>query len=148
MNRRQFAEAIGTATLLAAVSGAACAQAPNPRNTEGPPPTRARYVARVCTGSLALAAAGLLRGYRATSHWYVRHVLPIMGAIETKARVVEDRGRITAGGVTAGIDLALHLAARLRGDDYARRIQLVIEYDPAPPFRRAEEDQGRCGGRP
>ena len=78
---------------------------------------RARYVTSVCTGALALAAAGLLRGYRATSHWYVRHLLPIMGAVETPGRVVEDRGRITAGGVTAGIDFGLYLAAKLRGGD-------------------------------
>jgi len=95
---------------------------------------RARYATSVCTGSLALAAAGLLRGHRATSHWYVRHLLPIMGAVEAPGRVVEDRGRITGGGVTAGIDFGLYLAAKLRGEDYARRIQLVIEYDPAPPF--------------
>ena len=95
---------------------------------------RARYVTSVCTGSLLLGAAGLLNGYRATSHWSVRDLLPLMGAAVAPGRVVEDRNRITGGGVTAGIDFGLTLAARLRGEEYARRIQLVIEYDPQPPF--------------
>jgi cyclohexyl-isocyanide hydratase len=95
---------------------------------------RARFVTSVCTGSLLLAAAGLLNGYRATSHWYVRDLLPLMGAILTPGRVVEDRNRLTGGGVTAGIDFGLTLAARLWGEDYARRVQLVVEYDPQPPF--------------
>jgi cyclohexyl-isocyanide hydratase len=95
---------------------------------------RARYVTSVCTGSLVLGAAGLLQGYRATSHWYVRDLLPIMGATEAAERVVVDRNRITGGGVTAGIDFGLTLAGAIRGEDYARRIQLVIEYDPRPPF--------------
>jgi transcriptional regulator GlxA family with amidase domain len=91
----------------------------------------ARYVTSVCTDSLVLAAAGLLKGYQATSHWYVRDLLAHMGAIVRKDRVVEDRNRLTAGGVTAGIDLALTIAARIAA---AKRIQLVIEYDPRPPF--------------
>ena len=95
---------------------------------------RARYVTSVCTGSLVLAAAGLLNGYRATSHWYVRDLLPLMGATLETARVVEDRNRITAGGVTAGIDFALALAARLTDAERAKLIQLVLEYDPQPPF--------------
>ncbi|WP_245284326.1 DJ-1/PfpI family protein [Bradyrhizobium sp. WSM2254] len=95
---------------------------------------RARYVTSVCTGSLVLAAAGLLRGYQATSHWYVRDLLPLMGAILKVERVVEDRNRLTAGGVTSGIDFGLTLAARLADEDTARRIQLLIEYDPKPPF--------------
>lgn len=95
---------------------------------------RARYVTSVCTGSLVLAAAGLLRGYQATSHWYVRDLLPLMGATLRAERVVEDRNRFTAGGVTSGIDFGLTLAARLSNDDTARRIQLLIEYDPKPPF--------------
>jgi cyclohexyl-isocyanide hydratase len=95
---------------------------------------RARFVTSVCTGSLLLGAAGPLTGYRATSHWYVRDLLPLMGATLEGGRVVEDRNRITGGGVTAGIDFGLTLAARRRGEDYARRVQLVLEYDRQPPF--------------
>lgn len=95
---------------------------------------RARYVTSVCTGSLVLAAAGLLRGYQATSHWYVRDLLPLMGASLRAERVVEDRNRVTAGGVTSGIDFGLTLAARLANEETAKRIQLLIEYDPKPPF--------------
>ncbi|MGX1164367.1 cyclohexyl-isocyanide hydratase [Bradyrhizobium sp. USDA 372] len=94
----------------------------------------ARLVTSVCTGSLLLGAAGLLRGYQATSHWYVRDLLAQMGAVVRTDRVVEDRNRVTGGGVTAGIDFALAIAARLGGEEVARRIQLVIEYDPKPPF--------------
>ena len=94
----------------------------------------ARYVTSVCTGSLLLGAAGLLKGYQATSHWYVRDLLAHMGAVVRKDRVVEDRNRLTAGGVTAGIDLALTIAERVAGDELARRMQLLIEYDPRPPF--------------
>ena len=94
------------------------------------------WVASVCTGSLILGAAGLLRGYHATSHWCVRDaVLPLLGAIPVDERVVFDRDRVTAAGVSAGLDLALALAARLRGPDYARTAQLVAEYAPRPPFR-------------
>jgi cyclohexyl-isocyanide hydratase len=95
---------------------------------------RARYVTSVCTGSLVLAAAGLLKGFRATSHWWVRDLLPLMGATLDLARVVEDRNRITGGGVTAGIDFGLTLAARLADEARAKQVQLVIEYDPQPPF--------------
>ncbi|UFP96865.1 DJ-1/PfpI family protein [Gloeobacter morelensis] len=95
---------------------------------------RARWVTSVCTGSLLLGAAGLLKGYRATSHWVVRDVLAEMGARPVEARVVEDRNRITAGGVTAGIDFGLRLAAKLRGEEYAKALQLAYEYDPEPPF--------------
>jgi cyclohexyl-isocyanide hydratase len=94
----------------------------------------ARFVTSVCTGSLVLGAAGLLRGYRATSHWYVSDLLPLLGAKPAAGRVVVDRNRLTGGGVTAGIDFALTLAATLRGEDYARRVQLVLEYDPKPPY--------------
>jgi len=94
----------------------------------------ARYVTSVCTGGLLLGAAGLLRGYRASAHWYVRDLLPLMGATASAERVTVDRNRVTGGGVTAGLDFALRLAALLRGDEYARRIQLVLEYDPQPPF--------------
>jgi cyclohexyl-isocyanide hydratase len=95
---------------------------------------RSRFVTSVCTGSLLLGAAGLLRGYDATSHWYVRDLLELMGANVKTGRVVRDRNRLTGGGVTAGIDFGLELARELRGEDYARLIQLVLEYDPKPPF--------------
>ena len=96
---------------------------------------RAAWVTSVCTGSLILGAAGLLAGYRATSHWCVRDaVLPLLGAVPVDERVVFDRNRVTAAGISAGLDFALALAARLRGDDYARTSQLVAEYAPRPPF--------------
>jgi len=95
----------------------------------------ARYVTSVCTGSLVLGAAGLLRGYRATSHWVVRDQLALWGATPVAERVVQDRNRITGAGVTAGLDLAVHLASLLRNDKYARALELNFEYDPQPPFR-------------
>jgi len=101
----------------------------------------ARYVTSVCTGSLVLGAAGLLKGYRATSHWYVRDYLPLMGAIVEPGRVVVDRNRVTRGGVTAGLDFGLTLVAELRGKDLAKRIQLVLEYDPKPPFDAGAPDR-------
>jgi cyclohexyl-isocyanide hydratase len=94
----------------------------------------ARYVTSVCTGSLVLAAAGLLAGYRAACHWMARDELALLGAIPVAERVVVDRNRITGAGVTAGIDFALALVALLRGETAARMIQLALEYDPAPPF--------------
>jgi putative intracellular protease/amidase len=95
---------------------------------------RAKFVTSVCTGSLLLGAAGLLRGYRATSHWYVRDLLAHMGATVSEERVAIDRNRLTGGGVTAGIDFGLAIAAKIRGEDVAKTIQLVLEYDPKPPF--------------
>jgi len=94
----------------------------------------AETVASVCTGAIALGAAGLLRGRRATSHWSVRHLLAGYGAISVDERVVADGNVLTAAGVTAGMDLALSLVARLRGDDYARFLELGAEYAPQPPF--------------
>jgi cyclohexyl-isocyanide hydratase len=94
----------------------------------------ARYVTSDCTGALVLGAAGLLRGYRATGHWYIRDLLSLLGATPVNERVVHDRNRITGGGVTAGIDFGLTLAALLRSREEAELIQLVIEYAPAPPF--------------
>jgi len=94
----------------------------------------ARYVTSVCTGSLLLGAAGLLTGYEATCHWAWRDLLPLFGAKPKAARVVRDRNRISGGGVTAGVDFALSLAAELAGEEAARVIQLSLEYDPAPPF--------------
>ena len=95
----------------------------------------ARYITSVCTGSLILGAAGLLQGYRATSHWMTMAALPELGAIPVQERVVMDRNRITGGGVTAGIDFGLTLIRILRNKDYAQAVQLYLEYDPAPPFR-------------
>jgi cyclohexyl-isocyanide hydratase len=95
----------------------------------------ARYVTSVCTGALVLGAAGLLRGYRAATHWAYMDLLPLVGAVPTHERVVIDRNRITAGGVTAGIDFGLRIVAELAGEDFAKNTQLAIEYDPAPPFR-------------
>lgn len=95
---------------------------------------RAGWITSVCTGSLILAAAGLLQGYRATTHWAAHHLLAGFGAIPVKERVVFDRNRVTGGGVTAGIDFALALTAAIRGEDHARLVQLSLEYDPAPPF--------------
>jgi cyclohexyl-isocyanide hydratase len=96
--------------------------------------SRATYVTSVCTGSLVLGAAGLLRGYRATSHWTVRDLLPLLGAEPVAQRVVEDRNRITGGGVTDGVDFGLQVPARLRSEQYAKMLQLAFEYDPQPPF--------------
>lgn len=94
----------------------------------------ARYITSVCTGSLVLAAAGLLQGYRSACHWSVRDELAAFGAIPATDRVVRDRNRLSGGGVTAGIDFGLTLAAELAGEQVAKSIQLMIEYDPQPPF--------------
>ena len=100
----------------------------------------ARYVTSVCTGALVLGAAGLLDGYNAATHWASMQFLEPFGANPTFGRVVSDRNRITGGGVTAGIDFGLRMAAELRGTDIAQRIQLYMEYDPAPPFRAGSPD--------
>jgi transcriptional regulator GlxA family with amidase domain len=93
-----------------------------------------QYVTSVCTGSLILAAAGLLKGKRAGTHWAYRDLLSAFGAVADEARVVRDGAAITGGGVTAGIDIALTIAAELAGEDVAKMFQLAIEYAPAPPF--------------
>ncbi|MBV9654332.1 MAG: DJ-1/PfpI family protein [Acetobacteraceae bacterium] len=93
-----------------------------------------RMVTSVCTGSLVLAAAGLLRGYRATCHWASLDQLAPFGVAPVTERVVRDRDRLTGAGVTSGIDLALAVVAELSGRDAAEAIQVEIEYDPAPPF--------------
>lgn len=94
----------------------------------------AKYVTSVCTGALVLGAAGLLKGYRATTHWLSIDLLPVFGVTPSTDRVVIDRNRITGGGVTSGIDFALVVAGEVCGVDAAKQIQLLIEYNPAPPF--------------
>ena len=94
----------------------------------------AKYVTSVCTGSLVLGAAGLLKGKRATCHWAAIDHLKLLGAIPVSERVVVDGNIVTGAGVASGIDFALTLAAILEGEEAARQIQLQIEYDPAPPF--------------
>jgi cyclohexyl-isocyanide hydratase len=95
---------------------------------------QARYVTSVCSGSLLLGAAGLLKGYRSACHWAFRDALPMFGAEAVAERIVHDRNRISGGGVTAGIDFGLALAAELAGEEVAKEIQLFVEYNPAPPF--------------
>ncbi len=99
----------------------------------------AQWVTSVCTGSLVLAAAGLLTGYRATCHWLSLEQLALFGVEPVAERVVIDRTRITGAGVTSGIDFALTLVAQLHGEATARAIQLSMEYDPAPPFDGGSE---------
>lgn len=94
-----------------------------------------QLVTSVCTGSLVLAAAGLLDGYKATSHWSSIDQLSLLGAIPVAERVVRDRDRVTGAGVTSGIDFALTVVADLLGEEAAREIQLQMEYDPEPPFQ-------------
>ncbi len=94
----------------------------------------ARYVTSVCTGSLLLAKAGLLDGYRAATHWALHDELAATAAHATRDRVVKDRNRITGGGVTAGLDFGLALLAELRGEYAAKLSQLMLQYDPSPPF--------------
>jgi putative intracellular protease/amidase len=93
-----------------------------------------KWTTSVCSGSLILGAAGLLKGLHATTHWAVHDRLPAFGALPVAARVVEDGKILTGAGVAAGIDLALTLAARVAGADVAKMLQLAIEYDPDPPF--------------
>ncbi len=95
----------------------------------------ARYVTSVCTGSLVLGAAGLLKGKRAACHWASLSLLAAFGAKPSKRRVVQDGKFITAGGVTSGIDFGLFLAAKFKGAFVAKEIQLMMQYDPQPPFR-------------
>ncbi|HUC46420.1 MAG TPA: DJ-1/PfpI family protein [Hyphomicrobiaceae bacterium] len=95
---------------------------------------RAKYVTSVCTGAFVLGVAGLLKGRRATTHWAYTDLLPLVGAVHAQARVVRDGNVFTGAGVTAGIDFALSLAAEVAGSEAAERIQLSLEYDPAPPF--------------
>ena len=94
----------------------------------------AKYITSVCTGSLILGAAGLLKGRRAACHWAYADLLPVFGAIHDPARVARDGNIITGGGVTAGIDFALTVLAEIGGEELAQTIQLGLEYAPAPPF--------------
>lgn len=104
----------------------------------------ARYVTSVCNGSLLLGAAGLLKGYRSACHWMWRDYLHRFGAEPVAERVVRDRNRISGGGVTAGIDFGLTLAAELAGEETAKMLQLAFEYDPQPPFDCGTPD--KAGG--
>ncbi len=104
---------------------------------------QARYVTSVCTGSLLLGAAGLLRGKRAACHWAFRELLPLFGAIPDSARVVRDGNLITGGGVTAGIDMALSVVAEIAGRDFAEGVQLAVEYAPEPPFDSGRPESAR-----
>lgn len=103
----------------------------------------ARYVTSVCTGSLLLAAAGLLTGKRAACHWAWRDSLAAFGAVPDAGRVVCEGNIITGGGVTAGIDMALTVLAEIAGADYAQVVQLAIEYDPMPPFDCGRPERAR-----
>jgi cyclohexyl-isocyanide hydratase len=100
----------------------------------------AKYITSVCTGSLVLGAAGLLKGYKAATHWTAMEFLAAFGAIPTKTRVCVDRNRVTGGGVTAGIDFALTLVSIMIDRATAEAMQLGIEYNPAPPFNAGSPD--------
>jgi cyclohexyl-isocyanide hydratase len=104
---------------------------------------QARFVTSVCTGSLLLAAAGMLRGKRAACHWAWRELLAEFAVTPDAARVVRDGNVITGGGVTAGIDMALSVMADIAGADYAQTVQLALEYAPAPPFACGRPDLAR-----
>jgi cyclohexyl-isocyanide hydratase len=104
---------------------------------------QARFVTSVCTGSLLLAAAGMLQGKRAACHWAWRELLSEFGATPDAARVVRDGNVITGGGVTAGIDMALIVMADIAGADYAQMVQLALEYAPAPPFDCGRPERAR-----
>src|SRR6201985_1933963 len=100
----------------------------------------AKYVSSRCTGSLVLGAAGLLRGYRAATHWTAIDYLPAFGAIPARMRVCTDRNRVTGGGGTSGLDFALTLVSLLVDRRTAEAIQLRLEYNPAPPFNSGSPD--------
>jgi cyclohexyl-isocyanide hydratase len=99
-----------------------------------------KWITSVCTGSLLLGAAGLLQGYQATTHWAYVDMLQTFGAQYVKGRVVIDRNRVTAGGVTAGIDFGLRLVATMFDEKLAKAIQLGLEYNPEPPFSCGHPD--------
>jgi len=95
---------------------------------------KARYVTGICFGTVIMAAAGLLDGYKAATHWASYPMLEALGVEGVRERVVVDRNRITGGGVTAGVDFGLTVLAELRGETVAKVTQLLIEYNPEPPF--------------
>ncbi|MEU2390127.1 DJ-1/PfpI family protein [Streptomyces sp. NPDC007369] len=103
------------------------------------------WTTSVCTGSLLLAAAGLLEGRRATGHWLFLDRLPAFGARPTGERVVFDGKYVTAAGVSSGIDMGLTLAGRIAGDEFAQTVQLMIEYDPRPPYDAGSPDKAPAG---
>jgi transcriptional regulator GlxA family with amidase domain len=105
--------------------------------------TTTKWTTSVCTGALILGAAGLLKGKRATSNWLALDELPKYGVEEVGGRWVEDGKLLTAAGVTAGIDMALHLVGREAGTDVAEAVQLGIEYDPDPPFDSGSPEKAR-----
>jgi cyclohexyl-isocyanide hydratase len=130
-------ENAGQADLLCVPGGFGVADALGDRQTVGfirEQAAGARYVTSVCTGAFLLGAAGLLHGRRATTHWAYTDLLPLVGAEFAPGRVVVDHGTITGGGVTAGLDFGLTVAAEVAGAEVAQSIQLALEYDPAPPF--------------
>ena len=102
---------------------------------------QAKWVTSVCTGAVLLGAAGLLRGYRATTHWFARESLAMFGATPSSERWVIDRNRATGGGVTAGIDFGLAVLSQLAGPELARVVQLALEYSPQPPFRSGTPEE-------
>jgi cyclohexyl-isocyanide hydratase len=102
--------------------------------------SRARWVCSVCTGSLLLGAAGLLRGYRAAVHWGARDVLAQFGAEVSNERVCIDRNRLTGGGITSGIDFGITVAGHWAGDNAGRLIELIMEYAPQPPYGTGRPD--------
>ena len=104
---------------------------------------KAQFVTSVCTGSLLLAAAGLLRGRRAACHWAWRELLADFGVTPDPARIVRDGNIVTGGGVTAGIDMALAVMAQIAGVDYAETVQLALEYSPEPPFDSGRPERAR-----
>lgn len=106
---------------------------------------RAKYVTSVCTGAFILGAAGLLQGKRATTHWAYHHLLPRVGAIPVKERVVRDGNTVTGGGVTAGIDFAFTVMNEIAGPLVTQAVQLALEYDPKPPFEGGSPDRAPAG---
>jgi len=103
--------------------------------------TNAQWITSVCTGSLVLGAAGLLRGYKSACHWASIDQLTHFGAIPVRERIVFDRNRASGGGVTSGIDFSLSLIAKIRGEAHAKFVQLSTEYDPQPPFDSGSPDK-------
>jgi cyclohexyl-isocyanide hydratase len=137
-------ENAGQADLLCVPGGFGVAEALADRETVGfirEQAAGARYVTSVCTGAFLLGAAGLLRGKRATTHWAFTGLLHLVGAEFAPGRVVVDGSTITGGGVTAGVDFALTVAAEVAGTEAAQSIQLAFEYDPAPPFQAGNPDK-------